>query len=791
MAMGDKKTVNKNINVDAILNYVDKTKNAVHSKSIRGCYSDWKEHLYYDWRNICDGQPSTLECTDALYAPTNETYYLKLKDLHSRLNKAFFKVISFEGYSGSYREPIKSKSYKSVEEERLQGYVEKEQWKKNMDTWEEKILSFVFMFLAYTILVTEENLSVYMPELVKVMISELGDPISADDPCFIYKSGDNKSLTNIVALICAASLRVVNTAKRENGFDAPSSENNEDIAWFFNFIDADRHKKGNENGKEELSVTDDYAFVEEQIIRHIWTTNRLIFDNHSLVARRGGIILSDYYVVPALSCLNNKSCEFILDRTDGLPIRARLCAPSGFGKSTLFLAILYCATLDKAVEYGIISSEEERNYRALQKELIGGDKSFPQFLPVVITGSEFSKRKSGDFIDLFAQMIFPTDDHTPEHEIEDKKKWQNILREMIESHADQVLFFCDAFDECDSKYRARYGEKFRMISEHPNGYNILLSYRPLCDEGLIQWKECTQWTILPLSSWGIDKGTNKDKTWLMIRKTTDSICIFDKDESEHYTNLIYDRMNTFPALKEFSVSPYLMSEYVSLCVTSKGEYLEKTVYEMIRDMVSRIFARFNFNDRELNGEKFKEICGGIALNQIQKDPYTMNNLADIFCNVVNKKYPDEDILKYFSTMIACEEINSKSGVLILNNDHSGYVFQANAITMPYLASLEMFSIIYKIVQDAKDFSESNEDTERKIMYELREVLEWIHEDHYIFIPLLIARICDRSSGPNISPRHNQQKKICQLILDCAKSLDIPDKMDTLRDRSFAKTVFCD
>ena len=707
-----------------------------------------------------------------------------LYDKKRIFNTAFSSVYIKENYTGVYKQDIKtydSKAYNA--QDRKFAIYQKD--------FEKRYIARASMWLAYamTLADLDKRKTCYVSDLVRKCLDTLHIPLCVSDK-FLYKPNDDESASNIFLLVLAAALRVLFDAKRENGIEAPSSDNNEDILWFLEKYNISPENQPSVVTNLTSYTPEEYGFVEEKIIRHIWTTNRLIFDNHSKIARREGIILSDYYVVPALSCLNDKACEFILDRTEGMPIRARLCAPSGFGKSTLFLAILYCSTLDKAVEYGIVSPEEERSYRILQKELIGENKNFPQFLPVVITGSEFSGKKSNDFVDLFAQIIFPIDDITPENEIENKKKWQNTLKEMLESRADQVLFFCDAFDECDSEHRARYGEKFRKISENPKGYNILLSYRPFCDEDQIKWKECKQWTILPLTSWGIDKETNRDKTWLMIRKTTDSIHYFDKDESERCTNLIYDQMNTSPFLKEFSASPYLMSEYVSLRLSSKGEYLEKTVYEMVRDMVSRIFERYNpDNDCKLTREEFKEVCGGIALNQIQKDPYSimLANISDVFCNVVNKKYPS--ILKYFSTMIACEDINSKSGVLILNDDNSGYIFQANAITMPYLASLEFFSIIYKILQDAIASSEDEDYVEREILYKLRQVLEWIHDDHYIFVPLLIARICDRNGGSVIF--RSQQNRICQLILDCAKSLDIPDMMNTLRDRSFAKTVFSD
>ena len=752
-----------------------------------------KEDLFLDWQKL-NNVAITNSYDKYIAAPKSvaELLPFSLYEKKKIFDRAILSACKCKKYPGKYKQalrPYEAKNYTDLE-------------RRNDITnarFELRYIACVGMWLAYAMVSSDFGKASYISDVVRDCMDKLGIS-SVWMKKFRYEKENEESIENIFLLTLATALRVLFEAQREENMDVPSSKNNEDILWLLEVLGMIEDCSAIPDRQENECVDEDYQIIEEKIIRYVWDrsvqkTN--IFDRHSSLSVHGreDFSLSDYYCVPSLKC--NKQDGFILEQSEA-PIRSILCSPSGYGKSTLYDILLHLCTLELAKKHSLVSEKEERAYRKIQKELLNGRQmDFPQFLPVVITARLYGhgRVKGVDFIDIFAQELFPIDDLTPESEVKEKEKYRNAFRQMLSERTQRVIFFVDAYDEIRVDHRPRFVDMLAEISDRKNSWNILLSYRPFIDENhltaISDWNDYTKWQIEDLNHWGIHSESGKSGLWLMIRKYTEYLSVEGGEEADRYADRLYERMLSSPMLKAFSCSPYLTAVYTDACFENR-EYRYRTTYEIVRDVVTALIGRFNYDNNvilpRLTKEDFRIICTRVALNLLrnEKNGIPASKLSSVFSEV-NLHVKDKDLDKHFSDMILCEEINVKTGILV-NSDKFHYEFQGNDATLVFLAAHGMCAEIYNI---KKKFGiEAVREEIEEIFTDLSE----LNPNHYMFIPMLVAAVCDRSKTyQENNIRSTDRSTVCQIVQEeartCGLNKDTKELVQrVIMDESFAKNV---
>ena len=695
------------------------------------------------------------------------------KDFHSvyeQVRKAFETVTALDGYAGDAKGTFCVKCAKTYQ-------------RAMTSKVEEKLIGYVCMSLAYAIYVHDyKGKAGHVRSLVELCADKVGLQLKPRDTRFEF-DGTAERLERITALLIAATLRVVFSAQRVLGETAPSSDNDDDIAWFLNYV-----------GMGQLTLD---KGIEKAVLDYVWqpSIRKTTFDLRNPLPFRGDITLSDYYVVPKLSC---EDAGFVLDKLEGAPVRSALCSPSGFGKSTLFHALLLCSTLQRAIDLKVDVVDDDRvkeAYQKLQIELMQGTPGvFPQLFPVIVTGQDFSETECNDFIEIFAKKVFPRESDVASRE---------ALCHFVRTRESETMLFLDAFDEVKTERRTEYVKEFKRVSQSTK-FNILLSYRPFLDEGLLYQTmnggNFKKWRIEPLRTWGEDTATGKDKLWLLVRKTTDSLSFnFRADESDQYADRICERICKEPLLQSFCNSPFLMTICVFNCFASKNSTWayseEKTTYELLYHMVKKLFERFNYGSNQkpkLTGVRFRDICVRLSLPLISRES-TIIPRAEFLNffeeNIDFLKFTDENYSEHFKTQVQLEEINTNSGVLILDHDRGGFVFQGHNATLPFLAAQAIAGKIYNVV--FKHRNDADDAIILAISSEIDEVIAKINDEHAGNVVMLLADLLYAGDNKFFEGRIKDGLRplICEKLIQMLSELGVSEEQKAEVSRKIGSKLF--
>lgn len=408
-------------------------------------------------------------------------------------------------------------------------------------------------------------------------------------------------------------------------------------------------------------------------------------------------MISDYYVLPTLRSI---------ETSDNKPIRCKLEAPIGYGKTSFIRAILTFMLRNYVKDERI--EKEKESLDALEKQIreTWADIELSNYFPIYVNALLINDPDNMNCKDLLNLAVGGI-------------KYKNtILNNLKIDNGSKVMLIIDGLDEVnDSTQRQRlsklidvfiFGEEDEdAIYKTETMVNYIVSSRPI---DLSQYED----KRLEIGKFfdGIQKVTiqelNKDLKEAIIDKWV-NVFILDEKGAQQRSNEIKVKVDQNPYFSDLSCNPFLLARSVQLLV-SRAEH-EHTQYEILSKIVKNLIEKklYSFLKNTLGIEDGKEIrrvlsCLAYICVTEDKSSFEWRKLnkyyETAFETVADKIVLTQDNKEIWSA--AFKEINTEAGLIVFDENKSKYHWQSETLELFLAAEWALLEFQYLIEKKGKE-----------------------------------------------------------------------------------------